>query len=337
MNSWPAKGPEIASSRCMQQTHDDISRPFISIHPLDAEDALAMKPLRAAVRAAKGVRSDAGNARVQFDALMERVLPPGDVTFETASVGDIPGLWVHPASSRSGEAILHLHGGWFNFGSAQAYRHLVGHIAARAGASAFVPDYRRAPEHPFPAAVDDAMACYQGIDESGIRRIAITGDSAGGNLALVLASSVTASPISAKTTLVGAAAVSPVTDLTLSGRTYETRADADPLFTRPQVAELVRAYLGRNDANDPLASPLRGRFTGLPPIRIHVGDDEVLLDDSRRYAESAAAAGVDVRLEVWMGMFHGFVGSIGTIKAATLALDAIGKFLAERLQLRSTT
>jgi len=321
----------------MQQTHDDASTPFISIHPLDAEDALAMKPMRAAVRAAKGVRSDTSNARVQFDALMERVLPPGDVTFETGSVGDIPGLWVHPASSRSGEAILHLHGGWFNFGSAKAYRHLVGHIAARAGASAFVPDYRLAPEHPFPAAVDDAMACYRGIDESGIRRIAITGDSAGGNLALVLASCVTATPVSAKTTLVGAAAVSPVTDLTLSGRTYETRADADPLFTRPQVAELVRSYLARADANDPLASPLQGRFSGLPPIRVHVGDDEVLLDDSRRYVECAAAAGVDARLEVWMGMFHGFVGSIGTIKAATLALDAIGRFLIERLQLRSTT
>jgi len=337
MNSGPAEGPEIASSRYMQQTHDDASTPFISIHPLDAEDALAMKPMRAAVRAAKGVRSDTSNARVQFDALMERVLPPGDVTFETGSVGDIPGLWVHPASSRSGEAILHLHGGWFNFGSAKAYRHLVGHIAARAGASAFVPDYRLAPEHPFPAAVDDAMACYRGIDEGGIRRIAITGDSAGGNLALVLASCVTATPVSAKTTLVGAAAVSPVTDLTLSGRTYETRADADPLFTRPQVAELVRSYLARADANDPLASPLQGRFSGLPPIRVHVGDDEVLLDDSRRYVECAAAAGVDARLEVWMGMFHGFVGSIGTIKAATLALDAIGRFLIERLQLRSTT
>ena len=128
------------------------------------------------------------------------------------------------------------------------------------------------------------------------------------------------------------AAVSPVTDLTLSGRTYETRADADPLFTRPQVAELVRSYIGRADANDPLASPLLGHFSGLPPIRIHVGDDEVLLDDSRRYVERAAAAGVDAQLEVWTGMFHGFVASIGMVKAATLALDAIATFLAARLQ-----
>ena len=327
----PAGGPEIASSRYMQHAHD-ASKPFIAIQPLDPEDALAIKAIRAAVRGAKGVRSDTRNARAQFDALMERVPPPGDVTFDTGSVGDIPGLWVHPASRRSGEAILHLHGGWFNFGSARAYRHLVGHIAARAGASAFVPDYRLAPEHPFPAAVDDALACYGGIEESGIRRIAITGDSAGGNLALVTASSVAARAVSAGRTLVGVAAVSPVTDLTLSGRSYESRADADPLFTRPQVAELVRSYLGRADANDPLASPLRGRFSDVPPIRIHVGDDEVLLDDSRRYVERAAAAGVDARLEVWMGMFHGFVGSIGMVKAATRSLDAIGKFLTERLQ-----
>ena len=311
---------------------DATTQPFLAIHSLDPEDASAITPMRAAMRAAKGARAETADARAQFDALIERVPPPDDVTFEKGSAGDIPGLWIHPGASRSGEVILHLHGGWFNFGSAKAYRHLVGHIAARAGARTFVPDYRLAPEHPFPAAVDDALACYRGIEGSGVRRIAITGDSAGGNLALVTAASVTASAVSAKTTLVAVAAVSPVTDLTLSGRTYETRADADPLFTRPQVAELVRSYLGGADAHDPLASPLQGRFSGLPPIRIDVGDDEVLLDDSQRYVERAAAAGVDAHLAVWMGMHHGFVANIGWIKASTLALDAIGKFLSERLE-----
>ena len=320
----------------MEDTREGAPTPFIAIHPLDPEDASAITPMRAAIAAVKGVRAETANARAQFDALMERVPPPGEVTFETDSVGNIPGVWVHPRATRSGEAILHLHGGWFNFGTAHAYRHLVGHIAARAGASAFVPDYRLAPEHPFPAAVDDVLACYRGIEESGVRRVAVTGDSAGGNLALVLASCVAARAVSARATLVGAAAVSPVTDLTLSGRTYETRADADPLFTRPQVTELVRSYLGGADAGNPLASPLQGRFSGLPPIRIHVGDDEVLLDDSQRYVERAAAAGVDARLEVWMGMHHGFVSSVGMLKAATLSLDAIGGFLSERLQLRST-
>jgi monoterpene epsilon-lactone hydrolase len=114
--------------------------------------------------------------------------------------------------------------------------------------------------------------------------------------------------------------------------TYATRAEADPYFTKQQVAELVHSYLGSADANDPLASPLQVRFSGLPPIRIHVGDDEVLLDDSRRYVERAVADGVDARLDVWTGMPHGFAAIIGTVKASAEALDAIGMFLTERLQ-----
>ena len=117
--------------------------------------------------------------------------------------------------------------------------------------------------------------------------------------------------------------------MTLSGATYETRAEADLYFTKHQVAELVHSYLGSANPNDPLASPLQGPLSGLPPIRIHVGDDEVLLDDSRRYVERAIAAGVDARLDVWTGMPHGFVASIGTLKAAAQALDAIGLFLAD--------
>src|ERR1700726_4120265 len=229
------------------------------------------------------------------------------------------------------QAIVHLHGGWFNFGSAKAYRHLVGRIAARAGARAFIPDYRLAPEHPFPAATDDVLACYQGLADRDVHRIALTGDSAGGNLALALASRVTGEATSINATLVGVAVLSPVTDLSLSGATYETRADADPLFTRPQVAELVNSYLGSADARHPLASPLHGRHSGMPSTRIHVGDDEVLLDDSLRYVERAVAAGVDARADAWMGMPHGFPGSIGRLKAAAQALDAIGAFLTARL------
>ena len=306
----------------------------VVIHPLDAEDASTISRIETAARIYKGVHWRI-EARQQYDALMESVAPRGDVTFESGTVGGVPGLWVHPASSRPDEALLHLHGGWFHAGSARAYRHLAGHIASRAGAKAFVPDYRLAPEHPFPAAVDDVLATYRGMDDSGIRRIAITGDSAGGNLALVLASSVAGKQVSAKAVLVGVAVLSPVTDLTLSGATYETRAEADPYFTKQQVAELVRSYLGSADANDPRASPLQGRLSGLVPIRIHVGDDEVLLDDSRRYVERAMAEGVDARLDVWTGMPHGFVASIGTLKASAQALDTIDRFLTERLRARN--
>jgi len=310
---------------------DHTSTSYVAIHRLDPEDAAITAAMRAMVSSSKGARQGI-EAREQFDALMERVLPRDDVTFEADTLGGVPGLWVHPADWRSSEAIVHLHGGWFNFGSAKAYRHLVGHIAARAGARTFIPDYRLAPEHPFPAATDDVLACYQGLAERCVHRIALTGDSAGGNLALVLASSVTGEAASINATLVGAAVLSPVTDLTLSGATYETRAEADPLFTRPQVAELVHSYLGVAHAKHPLASPLHGRLSGVPSTRIHVGDDEALLDDSLRYVERAVAAGVDARADVWMGMPHGFPASIGRLKAAAQALDAIGAFLAGRLQ-----
>jgi epsilon-lactone hydrolase len=310
---------------------DRTSTGFVVIHPLDPEDAAITAAMRAMTSSTKGARRGI-EARGEFDALMESVLPRDDVTFEADTLGGVRGLWVHPADWRSGEAIVHLHGGWFNFGSARAFRHLVGHIAARAGARAFIPDYRLAPEHRFPAATDDVLACYRGLGGSGVRRIALTGDSAGGNLALGLASRVTGEAVSTNAALVGIAVLSPVADLTLSGAAYETRADADPFFTRPQVAELVHSYLGSADATHPLASPLHSQLAGMPPVRIHVGDDEVLLDDSLRYAARAVTASVDARLDVWMGMPHGFAGSIGKLKAAAQALDAVGAFLTERLQ-----
>src|ERR1700722_1435850 len=156
---------------------------FVVTHPLGPEDAAITAAIRAAARPTKGLLRGI-EARGPFDALMEGVLPRDDVTFEADALGGIPGIWAHPANWRPDQAILHLHGGWFNFGSAKAYRHLVGQIAVRAGAKAFIPDYRLAPERPFPAAPDDALACYRALAGSGVRRIAITGDSAGGNLAL---------------------------------------------------------------------------------------------------------------------------------------------------------
>ena len=308
-----------------------LSATNVTIHPLDPEDAALTAAMRSIVSSTKGV-SRGIEARGPFDALMESVLPGDGVTFEADTLGGIPGIWVHPANWRPDEVIVHLHGGWFNFGSARAYRHLVGHISARAGARTFIPDYRLAPEHPFPAATDDVLACYEGLAESNVRRIALTGDSAGGNLALGLASRIAGRATSANAVLVGVAVLSPVTDLSLSGATYETRAEADPLFTRSQVAALVRSYLGTADPNHPLASPLQAVLSGLPPIRIHVGDDEVLLDDSARYVDRAVAAGVDARLDVWLGMPHGFPGSVGKLRAAAHALHAVGAFLRERLQ-----
>lgn len=299
-------------------------------HPLSPEDSAAMTALRSVVAGMKG-KLEGTPARGPFNGIMERVAAPGRVTFEADTVGGISGWWARPTKARKGAAILHLHGGWFNWGTAQAFRNLVGHIALSAGVDAFIPDYRLAPEHPFPAAIRDAEACYRGLVERGIKKIALTGDSAGGNLALVLLSIATKEAASGGIAPVGATVLSPVTDLALTGETFETRAEADPYFIKSQAAGLVRSYLGETDPKNPLASPLYGNLTGLPAIRVHVGDDEVLLDDSRRYVERAVAAGVDATLDVWMGMAHGFVNGVGTLRAATETLSAIGKFLNERL------
>src|SRR5258706_13483883 len=131
----------------------------VVVHPLDPEDAAITVAFRAMVSPAKGARQGI-EARGQFDAFMESVLPRDDVTLETDTLGGVPGLWVKPADWRSGGGTVHLHGGWVNFGSAKAYRHLFGHIAARAGARAFIPDYRLSPPHPFSAGPDRGLGCY---------------------------------------------------------------------------------------------------------------------------------------------------------------------------------
>jgi acetyl esterase/lipase len=303
---------------------------FASVRPLNPDDAQFVSRMRVMAAPTKGV-SRGIETRGQFDAVMASVLAPSNVRSEADTIGGVPGMWVRPANAPPGCALLHLHGGWFNFGSAAAFTNLAGQIAARIGVSAFIPDYRLAPEHPFPAATEDVWACTRGLAQKGYRRIVLTGDSAGGNLALGLAGRIVGEGGLTGAELVGVAVFSPVTDLTLSGESYETRADADPLFTRAQVARLVQAYLREADPNGALASPLAGPVAGLPPLRLHVGDDEELLDDSRRYAAKAIAAGVDARLDVWMGMPHGFVGRVGTLKAADQAMDAVGVFLAERL------
>jgi monoterpene epsilon-lactone hydrolase len=309
----------------MNQTND-----FISVHPLDPADAPLVAKMRAVAAPAKGV-SRGVEGRGQFDALMAGVIAPSNVTFETDTIGGVSGTWVRPANARAACALLHLHGGWFSFGSAAAFANLVGQIATRIGAAAFIPDYRLAPEHPFPAATDDVWACYRGLAQKGYRRIVLTGDSAGGNLALGLAGRVAGAGGLDGVQLAGIAVFSPVTDLALSGDSYETRAEAEPLFTRAQVAQLVQAYLRHTNPTNRLVSPLAGPLTGLPPVRVHVGDDEVLLDDSRRYFAKAIAADVDAKLDIWMGMPHGFIGRVGMLKAADRSMDAVGVFLAERL------
>jgi len=310
-----------------------VPESWFSSHPLTTQDRKAMAVFRSMVEPNKGkLRGTA--ARAPFDAVMSSIIAPQGVKFREERIGEIPGWWCEPEDALPGAAVLHLHGGWFNLGSAAAYRHLVGHIARSAGASAFVPDYRLAPEYPFPAALEDGRACLRGLAGRGVRAIAVTGDSAGGNLALTLVSLAGAGPATTGR-IVGVVVLSPITDLAMTGASWETRAEADPLFVKEQAEGLIRAYLNGHEPRDPLASPLYAELLGFPPIRVQVGDDEVLLDDSLRLAERAVAAGVDAQLDVWQGMPHGFIGSIGQTQAAASALSAIGEFLSSQLARRA--
>lgn len=297
-------------------------------HPISKADKTAMAGLRAIVEPNKGsLRGTA--ARMPFNAIMEHVAVPEGVTFEAGTVGGVPGWWCKPNGALPYAMLLHIHGGWFNWGSAKAYRNLVGHLAIHAGAVAFAPDYRLAPEHPFPAAIEDAAAAYRGLVAQGAERIVVAGDSAGGGLAMALLSILAAE--SGTPQPLAAAVMSPFTDLALTGASIESRAEADPIFTRGVLAAFADFYLQGQSAVDPKASPLYAGLAGLPPIRIDVGDDELLLDDSRRYAERARAAGAEVTLSVWTGMPHVFQSGLGHFLAAEQSIDAIGAFLHDRL------
>jgi monoterpene epsilon-lactone hydrolase len=245
------------------------------------------------------------------------------IDYTTDTIGGIPGIWCRPPTPAN-RTILYLHGGWFVSGSPEAYRNFVGQIAARSNAAAFIPTYRLAPEHPFPAGVEDAHAAYRGLIERGLRDVVIVGDSAGGALALELLARTARDPQEPRPT--AAVLLSPVTDLSFSGVTWESRDAADLLFTKDQAQELVRMYIGDADSALPF-SALTQDFTGFPPLLVQAGDDEVLLDDSLRLAQRAADAGVDVRLDVWEGMLHVFPSSFATFEAANTALDESSAFI----------
>ncbi len=299
-------------------------RPWLHTHPATKADQAAMAVMRPMALPGKGSMRGMA-ARPAFEAILARTASAPGVTFREGSVGGIPGWWCEPENARTHGVLLHIHGGWFCFGSAAGYRGLVSHLAVAAGLRAFVPDYRLAPEHPFPAALQDVERCYLGLLEQQADPVVLSGDSAGGNLALSFLAALARCadlPIPAC-----AVALSPVTDLTQSGASWHSRAEADPYFVFDQGAELIATYLNGHDAADPAASPLFAALEHLPPVLMHVGDDEVLLDDAIRFGERAVAAGVDVRVDVWEGMPHGFVSGVGRFDAAGAALAAIGEFV----------
>jgi monoterpene epsilon-lactone hydrolase len=298
------------------------------------QSALACGFLRHRLRpltASPGIDVDRARA-LTAKRLWSPKVPPGWHLTEHYGSADapMPGEWLTPdAFDERITTVLYLHGGGYYFCSPQTHRSIVFALARRSGACVFSLAYRLAPEHPFPAALDDALAAYRHLlaGEVPPHSIFIAGDSAGGGLALatLLALRDAGDPLPA-----GGLLFSPWTDLAASGASIKTNDGRDPMFFGAAIGRAAGIYLGRADPHNPLASPVYGRFDGLPPLLIQVSDTEVLFDDSTRVAERARAAGVSVDFEVWPKMPHAFQMLAPFVPEANRALERAARFIRRR-------
>jgi acetyl esterase/lipase len=270
--------------------------------------------------------ADIAEQRSRIDEAMAQMpLAEGTVSEPFVRSG-VAGIECRPVDvADDAPIVLYFHGGGFRIASALAYRSYGSHLAAVLGARVLLVEYRLAPEHKFPKAVDDCFAVWESLLAEGIDtgRIVIAGDSAGGGLA----ASVTMHALADGVLPAGVICCSPWVDLTITADTYDTNAESDKLFSRTSAEEAAPAYLGGADPMNPIASPLFGDWDGAPPLLILVGDAEVLLDDSRKLAEVAKAAGVDVTLSIYPEMPHIWTMSYPAFPEAVEGVTEMAEFV----------
>ncbi len=287
-----------------------------------------LRAISAQIRAQQAVQPTGSGTVAEMRAGMEAqqgaLALPADVDLANLTVAGRPARRVRTPGVREDRGTLYLHGGGYVMGSLNTHQELMGRIARVTNAQVLGLDYRLAPEHVYPAAVDDAVAAYQWILEQGIApsRVVIAGDSAGGGLALALLLALRELNVPLPA---GAVLFSPWTDLTASGDSVRTRAEADPMIGPGVLGPMAAHYAGNNAVGTPGISPLFGDLKGLPPLLIQVGDAEVLLDDSTRLHARALAAGVDSTLHNFAEAFHVFQ-AIPVLPEAAEALVEVGAF-----------
>jgi monoterpene epsilon-lactone hydrolase len=248
---------------------------------------------------------DVAEVRARFEKMGEFLGGAPDGKCEKVDAGGVPAEWVTAPGCDPMRAVLYLHGGGYVIGSINTHRRLAYDISAASGARVLVIDYRLAPEHPFPAAIEDAATAWRWLLQQGFApsRLAIAGDSAGGGLTL-------ATLVNLRDRKLGlpacAVAISPWVDLEGVGTSITARVAQDPMVQKDGLLWMAGLYLNGKDAKTPLAAPLHAELKGLPPILVQVGTAETLLDDATRIAEKLHAAGVDVRLAIWPNMLHVF-------------------------------
>jgi acetyl esterase/lipase len=270
--------------------------------------------------------ADLAARRQRIDGLGHDYPLPSDVQVETVDAGGVPAEWTSTPAAEDGRVLIFLHGGGYISGSLNSHRHMVAQAGREAGARTLALDYRHAPEHPFPAALDDAVAAYRFVLDTGTEpgRIALCGESAGGGLAIATTLSLKAAGLPLPACLWCS---SPWVDLALTGATLDTKAEVDPLIQRPYLAELASAYLHGTDPKAPLVSPLYADLAGLPPMLIEVGSAETLLDDAVRLADVAGAADVDVTLRIWPHMIHAWHLFFPELREGRQSLAEVGTFI----------
>jgi len=266
--------------------------------------------------------------RKQLDTAARRAKKlPQDARVTEVDVNGVPAEWVERKLSRAHRVILYFHGGGYCGGSPNTHRPLLSNLCHAAHARGLMADYRLAPEYPFPAAYEDAMTCYRWLLASGIdpNGIAIAGDSAGGGLALATAMGARDEglPLPAAVVL-----LSPWTDLTFAGRSMLRLEKRDPFLSLKDMTNFAQNYLAGHYPTDPRASPMYGDYHDLPSMLIHVGSNEVLIDDAVRTAKLAEDAGVDVSVEVWDNMFHVF--QTLPMSQAEASIARLGSFIRSR-------
>lgn len=258
-----------------------------------------------------------------FEDWQRATKEPSEVRYHETTEGGVPGIWALPEDAEESKVMVVLHGGGFALGSASSHRKLAGHLAKAAGATAFVVDFRRAPEHPYPAQIEDALAVIDALGQRGIDAgdITMVGDSAGGNLAISTVLSLRERGQELPRQVI---TMSPWLDMENSGQTIEDNDETDFLITREGLQGNIDRYLsGGADARDPLVNPLYADFTGFPRLYVNASDSESLYADSTRLVEKARAAGVDVTFDVGHGQQHVFPFQAGNLKAADQAIEAM--------------
>ncbi len=265
-------------------------------------------------------------ARDDFERLAKYTRLPASTTVETVAEGRVSGEWINSRRAEHGRAVMHVHGGGYVLGSPRTHRGLANGLSLVARARVFMPEYRLAPEHTYPAALEDVLAAYRWLlTQPGVTpsRLAVSGDSAGGGLALSLLVALREAGDPLPACYVG---FSPWTDLSATGPSVHELDAADPWLSSHLLLPVGRSYAGDAGVHDPGVSPLFADLKGLPPMLVHAGSDEILLDDTRRLVHRAREAGVDASYGVFHGLWHVFQAFPG-LPESKAAMREIGGFI----------